>query len=161
MPRALQERGQARRGYFVEGLGGAQFAAAGAVDRLREFRDATDPAQVDVLSSVDPAQPYGATLPWPESPGRPSRTAGTYLILADGTPVLFVERGGRSLATFEQTVRRSALWIAPLRSLVDSGRVKGLQIAKIDGEPWHGHPIADMLLADGFSAGYKGPTYRA
>ncbi|MCP3938676.1 MAG: DEAD/DEAH box helicase [Actinomycetia bacterium] len=159
--RALEERGQVRRGYFVEGLGGAQFAASGAVDRLREFREAPDPAQIDVLSAVDPAQPYGATLPWPESRGRPSRTAGTYLILVDGTPVLFVERGGRSLATFEQTAQKSVLWIAPLRSLVDSGRVNGLQIAKIDGEPSHGHPIADMLLADEFSAGYKGPTYRA
>ena len=159
--RALEERGQVKRGYFVEGLGGAQFAASGAVDRLREFREAAELPQVDVLSAVDPAQPYGATLPWPQSPGRPSRTAGAYLVVVDGQPVVFVERGGRSLATFESAIESIDVWIDPLRALVDTRRLKSLEVAKIDGEPAHGSPLAQALIDAGFSAGYKGPTYRA
>src|SRR5207302_5779456 len=70
----LETLGTARRGYFVEGLGGAQFALPGAVERLRA-QPTGDGAPV-VLSAVDPAQPYGAALPWPERERRPQRVVG-------------------------------------------------------------------------------------
>ena len=102
--RALEESGRARRGWFVAGLGAAQFALPGAVDRLRAHRTtpADEPARVAVLAATDPAQPYGAALGWPEREGssRPSRTAGAHVVLVDGECVAFIERGGRSLLTF-------------------------------------------------------------
>ena len=83
MLKALEERGRVRRGYFVAGLGAAQFALPGAVDRLRSFRSGEAGSDgeggVVVLAAVDPAQPYGAALRWPETAGRPSRTAGAHL----------------------------------------------------------------------------------
>ena len=89
--------GVCRRGYFVEGLGGAQFALPGAVERLRELR-AGDGADALVLAAADPAQPYGAALPWPRRAGaRAARVAGAHVVLLGGAPALFVERGGRSL----------------------------------------------------------------
>jgi ATP-dependent Lhr-like helicase len=158
--RALEERGQVRRGYFVTGLGGAQFASAGAVDRLRDHREPTDRAQVVALAAADPAQPYGAGLPWPDSPGRPARAAGAHVVLADGQPLVFLDRGARSLATFAATVG-DASWIPALQDLARSGRVRAIEIHKIDGEPALGHPVADLLLANGFAAGFKGPTFRS
>ncbi len=104
--KVLEERGQVRRGYFVEGLGAAQFALPGAVDRLRDERhqpnQSVDEAgpEVVVLSAADPAQPYGAALRWPETSGRLSRSVGAYVVLVDGQLAAFVERGGKSLATF-------------------------------------------------------------
>ena len=105
--RAMEEAGQARRGYFVEGLGGAQFALPGAVDRMRALADGSrknkSAERAVVLAAADPAQPYGAALPWPERPGetpsshRPGRKAGALTVLVDGSLVLYVERGGRTL----------------------------------------------------------------
>ena len=92
-----------RRGYFVAGLGAAQFAVPGAVDRLRSHRENHEnPAGTDpfVLASTDPAQPYGASLPWPPSAGRPARSAGSLVVLVDGEAAVHVERGGRSITTF-------------------------------------------------------------
>src|SRR5690606_25503289 len=82
--KALEERGQVRRGYFVAGLGAAQFAVAGAVDRLRAEREPDEDDQPFVLAATDPAQPFGAALPWPESEGRPARAAGALVVLAAG-----------------------------------------------------------------------------
>src|SRR5439155_20819349 len=96
--RALETLGLCRRGYFVEGLGGAQFALGGAVERLRELRDRPEDAETLVLAAADPAQPYGAALPWPKRAGaRAARVAGAYVVSLGGEPVLYVERGGRSL----------------------------------------------------------------
>ena len=99
---ALETLGVARRGYFVEGLGGAQFALPGAVERLRSTREDEREAP-RVLAATDPAQPYGAALPWPkrdpEERRRPGRVAGAHVVLAAGEPVLYVERGGRGLIT--------------------------------------------------------------
>ena len=106
--KAMEESGEVRRGYFVAGLGAAQFALPGAVDRLRALRDAR-PSSDDgdepvapptVLAAADPAQPYGAALPWPDAAGRPARQAGAYVVLADGAPAAYLERGARSLLTF-------------------------------------------------------------
>ncbi len=159
--RALEERGQVRRGYFVAGLGGAQFATPGAVDRLREHREPADHPQVDLLSAVDPAQPFGATLPWPSSGGRPSRSAGAHLVLRDGEAVLFIERGGRSMVTFDGTLEHVDDWIDVVKEAVQARRLGSLEIAKIDGEPSLGSELADALVQRGFAPGYKGPTFRA
>ncbi|MCC6618061.1 MAG: DEAD/DEAH box helicase, partial [Chloroflexi bacterium] len=97
--RAMEEAGRARRGYFVAGLGAAQFALPGAVDRLRAIRD--DEPSVQVLAATDPAQPYGAALEWPRGPGDErlplQRAAGAHVVLVDGRAALYLERGGRSL----------------------------------------------------------------
>ena len=159
--RALEERGQVRRGYFVAGLGGAQFATPGAVDRLREHREPADHPQVDLLSAVDPAQPFGATLPWPASGGRPSRSAGAHLVLRDGEAVLFIERGGRSLVTFDTTVEHVDDWIDVVKEAVQARRLGSLEIGKIDGEPALGSELGELLVQHGFAPGYKGPTFRA
>src|SRR5207244_3391415 len=96
--RALETLGLCRRGYFVEGLGGAQFALGGGVERLRELREAPEEADALVLAAADPAQPYGAALPWPRRAGaRAARVAGAYVVLLSGAAVLYVERGGRTL----------------------------------------------------------------
>ena len=100
--KALETLGLCRRGYFVEGLGGAQFALGGAVERLRDLRtrpDDGDEPDALVLAAADPAQPYGAALPWPkrEGAGRAARVAGAYVVLLGGEAALFVERGGRTL----------------------------------------------------------------
>ena len=93
----LELLGTARRGYFVEGLGGAQFALAGAVERLRSLPETTGVFQV--LAATDPANPYGAALPWPKpsSGRRPARAPGAHVLLRDGEPIVYVERGGRSI----------------------------------------------------------------
>ena len=111
---ALETIGVARRGYFVEGLGGAQFALPGAVERLRAQKD-DDAAPPIVLAATDPAQPYGAVLKWPDTPRRPARAAGAYVVLAGAEPVLFVEKGGKGVqvlvpATTRAWSRRSPRW---------------------------------------------------
>ena len=106
---AFEEAGRCQRGYFVESLGGAQFAVASTVDRLRSYLDGVDPERPEyravVLAAADPANPYGAALPWPASTGRgrrarPGRKAGALVVLVDGELAWFLERGGRSLLTF-------------------------------------------------------------
>jgi ATP-dependent helicase Lhr and Lhr-like helicase len=162
--KALEERGAVRRGYFVAGLGAAQFALPGAVDRLRSFRDpppdgAATPATV-VLAATDPAQPYGASLPWPEHSegGRPARTAGAHVVLVDGALAAHLERGGHSLVTFGVEG-----WAPALLELVDGGRYRSLEIRKVDGVPVRDgsvQPIAAELRAAGFVEGYRGLVYR-
>ncbi|MGA9875185.1 MAG: hypothetical protein WBQ21_05190, partial [Solirubrobacteraceae bacterium] len=97
----LETLGVCRRGYFVEGLGGAQFALPGAVERLRAGRSDPEGSTL-VLAAVDPAQPYGATLPWPRREGQargPARVAGAYVVCVDSEPILYLERGGRGIVT--------------------------------------------------------------
>jgi ATP-dependent Lhr-like helicase len=143
----------ARRGYFVEGLGGAQFALPGAVERLRAQRD-DDAAPPLVLAATDPAQPYGAALKWPESPRRPARQAGAYVVLAGAEPVLFVERGGKGLqvlvAADDPRVDPS---LAALADAVRRGRIKRLALERVDGEPVVGSAYEEPLIELGFRAG--------
>ena len=157
--KALEERGEARRGYFVAGLGAAQFALPGAVDRLRGARTPEPDSAPVVLAATDPAQPYGAALAWPESPGRPARTAGAHVVLADGVPLVVLERGGRSLATFEGAESKDT-WIEAVIGLVKDGRLRKLEIAKVDGTPVRETPWAARLEAAGFTSAYKGMLYR-
>ena len=156
---ALEERGQLRRGYFVAGLGAAQFALPGAVDRVRGHREVGDDESVLALAAVDPAQPYGAALAWPDTTGRPSRSAGAYVVLVDGAAHAFLERGARSLVTFPGAADDDR-WIAALQGLVKDGQLRQVEARRIDGVPWDESPVADRLLAHGFVAGYQGPIFR-
>ena len=161
--KALEERGEVRRGYFVAGLGAAQFALPGAVDRLRAARSSEDepgPAAVVALAATDPAQPYGSVLAWPASEGRPSRTAGAHVVLIDGRPAVELERGGRSLVTFEGTADKADTWIESLIGLAKDGRVPRLEIARVDGRPINETPYADLLTTAGFKPGYRGLTWQ-
>ena len=116
----LELLGTARRGYFVEGLGGAQFALPGAVERLRSLPEAD--GSYLVLAATDPANPYGASLPWPKLEGgrRPGRTPGAHLLLRDGEPVVFLERGGRGLLRL-RPMEEAELEEA-MRALADAGQ---------------------------------------
>jgi ATP-dependent Lhr-like helicase len=159
--RALEEQGRTRRGYFVAGLGAAQFALPGAVERLRSVRDAsTDRPALVALAATDPAQPYGAALPWPESGGRPARAAGAYVVLADGAAAAYLERGARSVVTFGDAAA-DGRWIGALVDLVKDGRVPKLELARVDGVAARESPWADHLRELGFVDGYKGLVMRA
>jgi ATP-dependent Lhr-like helicase len=160
--RAMEEAGKVRRGYFITGLGAAQFSLPGAVDRLRALRDepgadADRGERTVVLAAADPAQPYGATLTWPSSGGRPSRAAGAYVVLLEGGAAAFLERGARSLATFGVAPER---WVDALASLVKDGRLRKIDLQRIDGEPSMESPCAEALREAGFLDGYRGLTLR-
>lgn len=157
--KAMEENGIVRRGYFVAGLGGAQFAISGAVDRLRTFREAERETTVHVLATTDPAQPYGASVAWPPTEGRPSRSAGTWVVLIDGRPAVMVERGGRSLVTFPSATEDDR-WVEAIIGLVDDGRLRKLDVGKVDGVAVHDTVWADRLEAAGFTRGVKGLTHR-
>jgi ATP-dependent Lhr-like helicase len=152
----LEERGQVRRGYFVAGLGAAQFAMPGAVDRLRGSGDLD---RVVVLAATDPAQPYGATLPWPESPGRPARAAGAVTVLLGGELLAWFDRRSHHLVTFEATWEH-ADWAPALAGLVAAGRARRVEIRKVDGASAIPEPLAEFARAAGFVDSYRGLIYR-
>ncbi|WP_419865423.1 DEAD/DEAH box helicase [Candidatus Poriferisodalis sp.] len=155
--RALEERGSVRRGHFTEGLGASQFATAAAVERLRDYREGS--GDMMLLAAADPAQPYGAALAWPPSDGRPSRTAGGHVVLADGVPLVMLDRGGRTLHTFEHAAA-DLRWIDALRDGLAAGRLARVELGRIDGADAAEHPIHDLLVENGFTPGYRGPTLR-
>src|SRR5205814_4199559 len=161
--RALETLGVCRRGYFVEGLGGAQFALPGAVERLRELRprEGEEPEPL-VLAAADPAQPYGAALPWPKRAGaRAARVAGAQVVLLGGEAALFVERGGRSLVPLrdpEEEWLRVAL--TALVTHVKHGGAKRLAVERFDGEPVGETEIMPLLLEVGFLAGPRRAVLR-
>ncbi len=164
----LEVLGIARRGYFVEGLGGAQFAIPGAVERLRERSSAAE--QAVVLSAVDPAQAYGAALPWPKREGAksPARVAGAQVVLVAGEPVLYLERGGKGLVTLvsaEDPVggERLELALEALATHIRAGHgaVRKLALEKIDGEPAISSPLGPALRAHGFQEGPRRLTLGA
>ena len=165
--REMEERGRVRRGYFVEGLGGAQFAMAGAVDRVRSMRreagaSARRDAETILLAATDPANPYGASLAWPRDEARhqrsPSRAAGAYVALHDGELVLYLERGGKSMQTFApfDDETRSGAAIDALRALVDDGRLKRIQLERVDGVPIAESAHRARLAELGFHQAYRG-----
>jgi ATP-dependent Lhr-like helicase len=170
--RGMEDSGQVIRGYVVEGLGAAQFAARGAVDRLRSVSDSGNrPRPADpsldsvVLAASDPAQPYGAALPWPAALGdtkhRPGRKAGALVVVVDGTPALYVERGGRSLLSFtedQQTLRAGA---QALSRAVREGWLGQLAVQRADGERALTSELSDILQEAGFRATPKGLRLRA
>jgi ATP-dependent Lhr-like helicase len=164
--KVLEERGHVRRGYFVAGLGAAQFALPGAVDRLRSARDVADPGlhpelvpAAVVLSATDPAQPYGAALDWPESPGRPSRTAGAVVVLRNGVPLVWFDRRSSHLVTFPASTDGS--WAEALAMLVKDGRQRSIEVRKVNGAPIDRKGLEAMaLVAAGFVDGYRGFVLR-
>ena len=155
----LETLGTARRGYFVEGLGGAQFALPGAVERVRSEASIEDPV---VLAAVDPAQPYGAALAWPQLERRPQRVAGAYVVITGGEPIVYLERGGRGLQTLvaADDPRVEAALVA-LVDQVRAGRIKRLALQKVDGESALTSPLADLLVALGFQEGPRRMTLGA
>ena len=163
--RALETLGVCRRGYFVEGLGGAQFALPGAVERLRELRPREDEEpEALVLAAADPAQPYGAALPWPKRAGaRAARVAGAQVILLGGEPALFVERGGRSLVPLrdpEEDWLRVALAALVEHVKKGGGTKKRLAVERFDSEPVGETEIMPLLLEAGFLAGPRRAVLR-
>jgi ATP-dependent Lhr-like helicase len=161
----LETLGVCRRGYFVEGLGGAQFALPGAVERLRATRRESEP-RTRVLAAVDPAQPYGAALPWPrpERDGRrPARVAGAYVVLVDAEPVLYLERGGRGILTLAQArpAGRVELGLRALAEAVRGGRVGAVALERVDGVAAIGSALEPMLVELGFRQGPRRLILRA
>ena len=163
----LETLGVCRRGYFLEGLGGAQFALPGAVERLRAQRD-LDEAPPLVLAATDPAQPYGAALPWPKRdgevkrPGRVGRVPGAHVVLAGAEPVVHVERGGKGLQVL---VGRDDARLVPaleaLAAFVTGRRDLRLSLERVDGEPVVGSSWEPLLIEVGFRAGPRKLTLSA
>jgi len=164
--RAMEEAGTVRRGYFVEGLGGAQFASPGAVDRLRRAAEARGRDAV-LLSAVDPANPYGWLLPWPgPGPGddaaragqSPRRASGAFVVLVGGEPVLYLGKGHKHLLTFpaarDGDVLRAAL--PSLERVAAARRGRQLHLETIDGAPARTSTLAAQLLRGNFAESYRG-----
>ena len=150
---ALEDAGRCQRGYFVESLGGAQFAVASTVDRLRTYLDDVDQERREyhavVLAAADPANPYGAALPWPgdrTTGHRPGRKAGALVVLVDGELTWFLERGGRSLLSYSPDAEAKPAAAAALAELVAGRRLQSLLVERstacpvLDPAPDHGSP---------------------
>ena len=186
----LETLGICRRGYFIEGMGGAQFALPGAVERLRAapLRGGSG-SRTMVLAAADPAQPYGAALSWPKrepQDRRPARVAGAHVVLVEDRPVLYVERGGRGLSTLLDCPATSGgplqgelpggepgasgpaggddpvrLGLAALAEAVRGGRIGKLALERIDGQPAIASPFAALLIELGFHPGPRRLTLSA
>ncbi|WP_327044657.1 DEAD/DEAH box helicase [Microbispora sp. NBC_01189] len=183
--RAFEESGRCRRGYFVEGLGGAQFALPGAVDRMRAMSSSSSPSSssaglapeedlwslpapppprpVVVLAAADPANPYGAALPWPERADdvthKPGRKAGALVVLVEGALVLYVERGGKTLLSYgsAEDLRPA---VQALAVSVRRGALGKLTVERADGAAITGSPLAEALEAAGFHPTPRGLRIR-
>ena len=176
--RAMEETGQCRRGYFVEGLGAAQFALPGAVDRMRALAaDLLAPGphlgepvvpsvEPVVLAAADPAQPYGAALPWPQRPDesptghKPGRKAGALVVLASGRLVLYVERGGKTLLSWTEDPALLEPCAVALATAVREGALGRITVEKTDGEAVHDTPLAQALQSAGFRPTPRGLRLR-
>jgi ATP-dependent Lhr-like helicase len=162
--KAMEDAGRARRGYFVAGLGAAQFALPGADDRLRALREppAREESRTFVLAATDPASPYGAAVAWPDREGaRPQRVAGAQVVLHDGRLLAWLGRADRNLLTFlpesePQRGEAAAAVAGALAGLVDGGKRRALLVAKVDGEDPSRSALAPHLRKAGFLAGSRG-----
>ena len=151
----MEDAGRVRRGYFIEGRGGAQFGLPGAIDRLR----AASEDRVKHIAAADPANPYGAGLPWPEhQAGRPARRAGAHVVLRGGRLLCFLEKGGRTLLTFPTELEAGG--VANAIADLARRRLRKLTIETIDGESALTSRYAQTLRDAGFTVGYKGLTFR-
>ncbi|GAB3518847.1 Lhr family ATP-dependent helicase [Arthrobacter monumenti] len=162
----LEEMGRCRRGYFIESLGAAQFALPSTVDRLRSFNEDAqlhkqEPSAV-ALAATDPANPYGAALPWPptDSGHRPGRKAGAMVVLVDGALTLYVERGGKTLLSFTDDVESVTPAAAALAGTVRRGAVDKLAIEKVNGTDILGTAVGDALETAGFYTTPRGLRIR-
>jgi len=164
--RQMEAAGRVRRGYFVAGLGAAQFAQPGADEALRAARQPAGEPRLLLLAATDPANPYGATLPWPEGAGRPQRAARTHVALLDGQLVAAIGRHASSLVTFlpETQAERSRavrLLAEALAARVDGVRRRALLIAQVDGMPPAESALADEFRSAGFALTARGLLWRA
>jgi ATP-dependent Lhr-like helicase len=170
--KAMEEAGHCRRGYFVEKLGAAQFAMPGAVDRMRSLVTGNaEPTGAIVLAATDPANPFGAALPWPDRPPaeadapgkghRPGRKAGALVIVVEGSLVLYVEKGGRTVLTYsaEPAVLQPA--VDALALAVRQGALGKLAVEKADGAAVEDSPVARAMEAAGFRQTPRGLRLRA
>ncbi|GGH65320.1 DNA glycosylase AlkZ-like family protein [Rothia aerolata] len=186
---AAEEKGIARRGYFIEELGAAQFSTATTVDRLRDFnREEENTAgsvkvrkSLVLLAATDPANPFGAALPWPEaasfgetaSKHRPGRKAGAVVVLVDGRLALYLERGGRTVLLFSEDSQDAAAAAPLVAELVQRGAAEKIMIEKVNGlgiletpAPLEGgeeHPVAALrsgLIRAGFYSTPRGLRMR-
>ncbi|MDG9703441.1 DEAD/DEAH box helicase [Streptomyces sp. DH37] len=182
----FEESGQARRGYVVEGLGAAQFAVDGAVDRLRAISTAREKPEgarprTAVLAAADPANAYGAALPWPEPPSapapgasdgggsggrtaaahKPGRKAGSLVVLVDGELVLYVERGGRSLLAWRTEGPSLNAAVEALADAARRGMLGTVTVERVNGSPALTSPVGGALEAAGFHATPRGLRLRA
>jgi ATP-dependent Lhr-like helicase len=161
----FEEAGHCRRGYVIEKLGAAQFAASTTVDRLREFAALPDPPPLRTvtLAATDPANPYGAALAWPALEGvghRPGRKAGALVVLVDGALALYLERGGKSALAFTDD---DAVLTAAARDLVATARGRHLDtltIEQVNGVFVYGTPVGQALRDAGFVESPRGLTLR-
>ena len=166
----MEESGQVRRGWFVEGLSGAQFALAGALDRLRAERqdevpiDGYDETALTILAAADPANPYGALLPWPatgigdDAKQTPKRVTGAFVMLVAGKPILYIAANGRQILTFSGSITDDGDELAPalagLHRLPPGGGRRRLLIQQIDGIPALQSPLRELLLGAGLISDY-------
>ncbi|WIB77348.1 ATP-dependent helicase [Curtobacterium sp. MCPF17_002] len=184
----FEESGRARRGYFIEGLGAAQFATGPTIDRLRTYaRDLDDDERADpdrkrealTLAATDPANPYGASLPWPTADAgdddtdtsestakttgrghRPGRKAGALVTIVDGKLAVYVERGGKSVLTFTDDPADLSVAAASIAAIVRTG-LRKLAVERVDGDFVLETPLAEALRAAGFTATPQGLRLRA
>nr|MCW2727792.1 ATP-dependent helicase [Aeromicrobium sp.] len=164
--RELEQTGAVLRGYYIETLGAAQFGAPATVDRMRAHLiedDRPTDAPALTLAATDPANPYGAALPWPEratddegTRHRPARKAGSIVVLHDGRLVLYLERGGKKALVFDDDPARLAAAARSLVSTVRARRISRLTIESAGGQPVSTSPLGEALLAAGFERSIKG-----
>lgn len=159
---ALEDNGRTRRGYFIEGLGAAQFATPGAVDQLRHQgtlitnHEPGGPATTTVLAACDPANPFGAALPWPGSGDgitathRPGRKAGAHVVMSNGELVIFLEKGGKSVLTFTADPELLTGAVGALAEAGRSGRVGIVKFERVNGQSVSTSDLAPILEQHGF-----------
>ncbi|SUA77111.1 putative ATP-dependent helicase Lhr [Nocardia otitidiscaviarum] len=161
----FEDRGRCRRGYFVDSLGGAQFSTTDVVDRLRSYETEAAGSAL-ALAACDPANPYGAALPWPKAAAegaghRPGRKAGALVVLVEGELALYLERGGKTLLTFTEDPAVRTAAAGALAGLVHARRVDSLVIDRVNGESVHGNTFADFLTSAGFAPTPRGFRLRS
>ncbi len=179
--KALEESGRIRRGYFVAGLGAAQFALPAAIDLLRQLRNAPPQEKPEFvqLAAADPANPYGSVLRWPDLPvadedaesGPRSLTRATYaeVILRNGQLVAWLKRANPNVLVFlpaEEPERSQAatglahFLCARGQQRLHGGGHQGVLITTINGQPVAAHPMARFLMDAGFHPGPLGMHLR-
>ncbi len=164
--KAMEDAGRIRRGYFVAGLGATQFASGGAIDMLRALRDEPDPPETVMLAATDPANPYGAIVPWPESKWMLSRSVGAHVVLVNGLLACYISRGEKQFYLFLPENEPSRSMVArqvakALAQLVHGGRRRALLINEVNEEPAAGSALATFLAEEGFAATAMGMQLRA
>jgi ATP-dependent Lhr-like helicase len=165
--KVFEESGRCRRGYFVDGLGGAQFGFPGAIDRLRAVAgDNALAGETVVLAATDPANPYGSVLPWPERGAsdaghRAGRKAGASVVLVDGKLVLYVERGGKSMLSYTRKEGMLRAAVDALARAARSGFLGRCKFERVDGTALRGSELEKVLVESGFRPTYRGLELRA